>query len=124
MNAYLAVAIGGALGSMARYGGVRLLTPAGAMLPWGTLAVNVAGSLAAGLLYVLLVERSDAGESWRALLMVGFLGGFTTFSAFSLETVRLFETGAFAAALGNALLSVLACLGACGLGLWLGRHLG
>jgi CrcB protein len=124
MNAYLAVAIGGAIGSMARYGGVRLLTPAGAALPWGTLAVNLLGSLAAGLLYVLLVERSDAGESWRALLIVGFLGGFTTFSAFSLETMRLLEGGAFGAALANVLLSVAVCLGACALGLWLGRHLG
>lgn len=124
MNPWLAVALGGALGSMARYGSVRALTPLGAWLPYGTLAVNVLGSFVAGLLYVVLTERTAAGEPWRALVMVGFLGGFTTFSAFSLETLRLVETGALLPALWNVLLTVLVCLGACAAGLWLGRHLG
>lgn len=122
VNPWLAVALGGALGSMARYGCVRLLAPLGSWIPVGTLAVNIGGSLLVGLLYAVLVERLRVGEGWTALLLVGFLGGFTTFSAFSLEAVRLAERGAVAAMLSYVALSVVLCLGACLLGLWLGRQ--
>ncbi len=123
MNHWLAVAVGGGAGALARYGSVRLLTQwLGVNFPLGTLAVNVLGSLAAGMLYVALVERVGVAEEWRSLLIVGFLGGFTTFSAFSLETMRLLETGALGSAVVNVLLSVAICLGACALGLYLARQ--
>ncbi len=87
------VAIGGAIGSALRYltslAALRLL---GAGFPWGTAIVNVAGSFAMGLLAVLLLEK--AGDARLSpFLMTGILGGFTTFSAFSLDTVRLVESG-------------------------------
>jgi fluoride exporter len=119
----LAVALGGALGSVLRY----LVTRAasawwGPHFPFGVLLVNVSGCLAAGVLYVLLVERWALGEEWRGLLMVGVLGGFTTFSAFSVETLRLVEEGAAASALLNVGASVVLCLGACALGAWAARQ--
>jgi CrcB protein len=118
----LAVALGGALGSVARYL-VMLAVNArlGAQFPYAILGINVAGSFAAGLLSALLIEKLGVGNAWRGLVLVGFLGGFTTFSAFSVETMRLLETGALAAALANIVASVVLCLLACAAGLWLGR---
>jgi CrcB protein len=85
---------------------------------------NVTGSFLAGLLFVLLLEKSAvfAGEL-RALLLIGFLGGFTTFSSFSIETLNLLENGELFLALSNILLSVLFCLVAAWLGVLLGRSL-
>jgi CrcB protein len=120
--AYLYVAIGSALGGMARYGcGVWVTSWAGSVFPWGTLAVNVIGS---GLIGVLLA-MSERAESWfatadaRNLLMVGVLGGFTTFSAFSLQTFELLRTQQWFAASANVLLSVALCLAAVAIGYWL-----
>lgn len=120
MNAWLAVALGGGAGSVCRYALGRLATAV--VFPWATLTVNVLGSLLAGVAYALLVERLDAAPEWRALAMTGFLGGFTTFSAFSLETVRLAEEGQLAAAASNIALNLVLCLGACALGLMLVRR--
>lgn len=123
MNAWLAVFLGGGLGCVLRFAVVRWATALGAVsFPWGTLAVNVSGSLLAGVAYALLVERFDAATEWRALFMTGFLGGFTTFSAFSLETVRLAEEGQLAAAAANAALNLVLCLAACVIGLLLVRR--
>lgn len=123
MQLVLAVAAGGALGSVARYLLVRVAAQwFPSSFPLGTLAVNVLGCFAAGGLYALLVER-DAADEWRALMLVGFLGGFTTFSAFSIETLRLLEDSGSAMALSNVAASVALSLLACGLGLWLGRQL-
>jgi CrcB protein len=120
---YVWVAIGGALGSVTRYAcaglGVRLLGPA---FPWSTLFVNVTGSFAIGLLAALLTADGKplvTGDG-RAFLMVGVLGGFTTFSSFSLETLNLARGGAWGAAGGNVVLSVALCL----LGVWLGFQSG
>lgn len=101
----LLVMLGGALGAGARYG-VGRLVPAGDW-PWATLIVNIGGGLAMGVL-AGLIGRGIAGEPARLLLGVGLLGGFTTFSAFSLELVTMVERGAWGLALGYALVSVIA----------------
>ncbi len=89
----LYVAVGGALGAITRYAlGGWIHSWAGAAFPWGTFAINVSGSLLLGFLYVLL-EGSPAAAQWRAFLGIGFCGGFTTFSSFSYEAVRLLQTG-------------------------------
>ena len=110
----LAIAGGGALGAVSRFwvstGVYRLL---GRDVPWGTLAVNVAGSFAMGLLFVLLLERTVASPELRAAILVGFLGSFTTFSTFSLETLTLVQQGETGRALLNIAASVLLCLAAC-----------
>ena len=120
---YLWVALGGAAGAAARYGvaqwaGARW----GWTFPWGTFVVNVTGSLAIGLLMALLIGRG-ADPAYRLLLVTGFLGGYTTFSAFSLETLSLLETRRYGEAAlyigGSVLLGLVACFA----GLAVGRLL-
>jgi fluoride exporter len=122
MNMILAVGAGGAVGSVLRY----LLTVgiqrvSGANFPAGTVVVNVLGSFAIGLLYVWLVER-DENPALRAVLIVGLLGGFTTFSSFSLETVNLMMQASYGRAALNVLLSVGLCIGGTMLGIALARQ--
>lgn len=120
----LAIAGGGAAGAVARYWvSGRVYAWLGTGFPWGTLAANVAGSFLIGLLAILLVERLPYSAEWRSLLIVGFLGAFTTFSTFSLETLALIEQADYAKALANAVLSVVACLAATWLGVIAGRAL-
>lgn len=119
MNPWFQVALGGALGSLGRFGVGRLYGWDGQGWPLQTLAVNVLGGLAMGTLFVLLTERG--GLDWSPLLLVGVLGGFTTFSAFSLEVWQMLERGALPSALGYAGVSVLASVGAVGLGALLAR---
>ncbi len=95
----------------------------GSAFPWGTLTVNFLGSLVIGFLYVLLIERSAADPIWRAALIVGFLGGFTTFSSFSLETLNLITSGEIGRAVVNAAASVCLCLIAAWMGVFAGRQL-
>ncbi len=116
---YLWVALGGALGSVARYAcaglAVRLVGPA---FPWGTLFVNVTGSFVIGVLGALITSDGRplvAGDA-RAFLIVGVLGGFTTFSSFSGDTLNLARAGEWAAAGANVGASVVLCLVA----VWLG----
>ena len=123
MKAILLVALGGALGSVARYKVSDWMLPIALQLkfPAGTFAVNVVGCLLAGLL-AGMAERLElfAGET-RLLVFVGLLGGFTTFSAFGLETVMLLRKGDIAIAAAYVLLSVAAGLGALWLALGVGR---
>lgn len=114
MKTILWVAAGGACGAVLRYC-VQVLT-SGTAFPWGTLAVNIAGCLAIGL-----AIGAFAGAAWfedvgRPLLVAGVLGGFTTFSAFSVDTVLLWEQGRVASAVAYVLSSVACCLGAAALG--------
>ncbi len=113
----LAIALGGAAGAVLRFAAVQASADLfGRAFPWGTLLVNVAGSLAIGALAAWFHERGE-NELLRAALVVGLLGGFTTFSAFSLETVHLAMTGQGWRALANVAASVLLCVGAAGAGL-------
>jgi CrcB protein len=119
-----AIALGGALGSVLRYLMANAVQGwAGRQFPLGTLAVNVLGSLVIGLLYVWLLERTSAGVTARAFWMVGVLGGFTTYSSFSLETFNLIAQAAYLRALANAVLSVVLCLVATWVGVLAGRQL-
>ncbi|QKT02354.1 fluoride efflux transporter CrcB [Ectothiorhodospiraceae bacterium 2226] len=120
----VAIALGGALGSVLRYGlALQVHQWLGRGFPYGTLAVNVSGCLAIGLLYVLLTERYAVAPEWRAALLIGVLGGFTTFSTFSLETLALVDGREYGKALANIMLSLVLCLLATWLGLALGRRL-
>jgi len=105
----LLVAIGGALGSVARWamtGWVQRASPT-STFPWGTFTVNAIGSFAIGLVLVLALERALVPPAWRLLLVTGVLGGFTTFSALSWETLALLRDGQWPAALGYALGSIV-----------------
>lgn len=111
------IAAAGALGAVLRYAVTRGVTAAmGPGFPYGTLVVNVLGSLAIGVLFVLLWERLMSGDIMRLTLMVGLLGSFTTFSAFSLDTWILVQHGAWIKAAVNVLANVSICL----LATWLG----
>ncbi len=113
LSASLQVALGGALGAWLRYGaGLAVNRSLGAgvttVFPWATFGINVLGSFAMGLLAGWLAQHGSGGESWRWLIGVGLLGGFTTFSAFSLELALMIQRGALGMALAYAALSVLA----------------
>ncbi|MFC3115176.1 fluoride efflux transporter CrcB [Cellvibrio fontiphilus] len=91
---WLAIALGGALGSLLRFAAVGYLTPLlGIRFPLGTFIVNIVGSFLIGVAYVLLVEKTTLSAEWRLFFITGVLGGFTTFSAFSLEILQLWQTG-------------------------------
>ncbi|HKJ83717.1 MAG TPA: fluoride efflux transporter CrcB [Mariprofundaceae bacterium] len=111
MRELMAVAAGGAIGATLRWlaaGAVQRM--AGGAFPWGTFAVNALGSFLLGFLFVYMIERSSAGELLRLMITVGLLGAFTTFSTYSLESVRLLQSGAYALALGNVVSQVVVCL--------------
>lgn len=119
MLTYLWIAIGSALGGMSRYGCSRFVAVwFGETFPWGTMAVNVIGSFVIGFFATLSGPdgRLIVAPDLRVFVMVGFCGGFTTFSSFSLQTLDLLRNRDFAEAGANILLSVLLCM----VSVWLG----
>jgi fluoride exporter len=120
LGVWIAVAAGGALGSVARFGVSLALREGLPRWPWGTLAVNVTGSLAIGVLVAWFGLR-PAGDALRLGLITGVLGGFTTFSAFSIETVEMLRAGDTVHALVYVVASLVIGLAACALGLWATR---
>ncbi|MEK6770183.1 MAG: fluoride efflux transporter CrcB [Pseudomonadota bacterium] len=124
MNQIVAVAIGGALGSLLRFWmSTWVHSFAGRGFPYGTLAVNVLGCLAIGVLFVIFTERLSDNAVLRAGILIGVLGGFTTFSSFSIETFSLVEQGEHLKALTNAAASLVLCVGATWIGVILGRQI-
>ena len=124
MKYLIFIALGGASGAVSRYllaNWVHRVWEG--HLPVGTLLVNFAGSFGIGVVYVLLVERQVIHADWRGVLMVGFLGAFTTFSTFSLETINLVESGHMMHALGYMLASAIFCVLAAGGGMYVTRLL-
>lgn len=123
-NQLMFIAAGGAIGAVFRFlvsNGIHSFMSRD--FPYGTLTVNVIGSFVMGISYVMLIERLNISPEWRAFIVVGLLGAFTTFSTFSIETLVLIENGELYKALLNVLLSVLLCVMGSWLGLILGRQL-
>jgi fluoride exporter len=126
MLAYLWIAIGGALGSVARYSVSDWIAGIGerhgSLFPWGTLLVNITGSFLIGILVAL---GEPGGRRWispagQQFFIYGVCGGYTTFSSFSIQTLKLMQEGEWLSAGGNVALSVVLCL----VGVWLGYLLG
>jgi CrcB protein len=112
------LAIGGALGTLARFGLSQLAMPYSLSLPWGTVAINILGSFIIGAFGTLTLSqgRFPLPEDIRLFVMVGICGGFTTFSSFSLQTFDLMRSGALGRAAVNVLASVILCLAAVAIG--------
>jgi fluoride exporter len=122
MNAVLLVASGGALGSVARYlVGVLMTRAFGVNFPYGTLTVNVVGGFLMGLFIGIMARRLEGSMDLRLFVAVGIMGGFTTFSSFSLDVAVLWERGELSTALIYVLASVILSIAALFFGLWLAR---
>lgn len=123
MTFWLAIAFGGALGAVARFTlSHQTYIWLGRDFAWGTLAVNLIGSFMIGLLTILLINKFAVSAEWRAFLIVGFLGSFTTFSTFSFETMQYIQIGELNKAMLNIAVSVVGCLIAVWIGLVAGKQ--
>jgi len=119
---YLVIALGGALGAVSRaLVSAQMTKLLGTGFPFATLAVNLIGSFAMGLFAVIILDYLKMTGYWRELIMVGFLGAFTTFSTFSIEGMNLLHSGQFGAAIFYFVSSVLGCVLACFLGWYLAK---
>ena len=122
MKYLLFIALGGAFGAVARYVVANWIHELWeGHVPVGTLLVNLVGSFAIGVMYVLIVEKQIIHQDWRGVLMVGFLGAFTTFSTFSLETIHLLEAGHMYHAVAYMFMSMAFCVVAAGCAMYLTR---
>jgi len=116
--------LGGALGAVMRYVTANwVYTWLGRDFPYGTLSVNIMGSFLMGLLTILIMQKSAIDPAIKLGVMVGFLGAFTTFSTFSIDTFNLLEKGAIMLAMLNIFISIMTCLTAVWLGMLLGKQI-
>jgi CrcB protein len=121
---YLLVFVGGGLGaSLRHFVNVTCARYIGIDFPWGTFIINITGSIVMGLIAGYLAFKGEASQPWRLFLMTGILGGYTTFSAFSLDTALLYERGALGLAAAYVLGSVILSIAGLFAGLWLIRYL-
>lgn len=121
---WLSIAFGGALGAMARYGLSVFVTHRWPVAyPIATLSINVLGSFCIGVAYVWLVQQEWGNALLKYVLVVGFLGAFTTFSTFSLETLLLVQQERWLAAISYVSASVLGCIAGAALGIWISKSL-
>lgn len=102
---FLLVGLGGGLGSMLRYGTSLLLNSK--LFPWATLAVNIAGSFIIGIVFALSIRQEPLPHNWKLFLAAGICGGFTTFSAFSLENMGLLQSGKYGMAIAYSIASIV-----------------
>jgi len=124
MEKYLLIGLGGGFGSISRYLLSRAVYHAvGETFPYGTLVVNIIGCLVIGLLMAFMQERLAANSNYRLFLVIGVLGGFTTFSSFSYETFELLRSGSISAALLNVVYNVVGCLFATWSGYTMGKNI-
>lgn len=109
---FIAVAIGGAIGSLSRFGLSRWIQTMSRHkdYPWGIFVCNVLGCLLMGMLAGILIHRFEMGPVWRAAVLIGMLGGFTTFSSFSIDTITMIQAGDIGSALTNVILTLVFCL--------------
>ncbi len=118
----IAIAFGGAVGSVLRFWlSTVIQTRFTTNFPWGTLSVNAIGSFLIGMLLVIIQQRFAGNEILRGMIIIGLLGGFTTFSTFSLETIQLLQSGFWNKALLNIISSIVVCLVATLVGMGIGR---
>lgn len=108
LSHFLVLGLAGAFGALSRYFAIQLIGPQSA--PWSTMIVNIVGAVLMGVCYVLFVEKAVFDQATKTILMAGFLGAFTTFSTFSLDTFLLIERGEWWLAIMYTLGSVLLCL--------------
>ncbi len=121
---WIAVAVGGAFGAVARYAiSTWIFDSTSHKFPYATLSVNVLGSFVMGIFFVLILEKGLLLPAWRGVLMIGFLGAFTTFSTFSLDALGLWQNGHVFMSLVYMLATVILCLIAISSAIWLTRLL-
>ena len=124
LKTFAFIAIGGAFGAVMRFLSQAMVHEMfGREFPYGTLFVNVVGSLLIGVASVILIEKFELSSAWHMAIIVGVLGSFTTFSTFSIETLALFEQGDMFKAFANILLSVSLCISAVWAGVWVTKQI-